>query len=342
MATTYTPNYNLAQPEVGGELDTWGGLLNADFGILDTALKAVSDVANAALPKAGGTIAGQLVVTSGGTAFTVNKAASGSDNRIDGDTNLVRRWSLILGDSTAEAANGGSNFVLARYNDGGSVVGIPLAISRLTGAATLEVRPSWAGLTPYDTGNFNPGNYAALAGATFTGDVNISGSVALKVNTGNFYVGAGGAGAFNGNGAYVAWNRIGAGETDIINHRGGGPGGFLFYNTDGTTYTVLSNLTSGGVWTATDFQSTSDARLKTDVQPLTNATERLKLARPRTYRKEGRPEAGFIAQEVQAVLATAVADRGDGMLTVSLGQLTALVAAVVLEVEARVSALELV
>lgn len=48
MADSTTPNYGLTKPENGASADTWGTKLNADMDILDTALKAVSDVADAA------------------------------------------------------------------------------------------------------------------------------------------------------------------------------------------------------------------------------------------------------------------------------------------------------
>jgi hypothetical protein len=44
-----------------------------------------------------------------------------------------------------------------------------------TGNVTLTNRPTFAGNTPWDSGNFNPANYALLAGATFTGAVEFNG-----------------------------------------------------------------------------------------------------------------------------------------------------------------------
>lgn len=35
---------------------------------------------------------------------------------------------------------------------------------------------------------------------------------------------------------------------DLICHKGGGAGGFNFYNTDGTTYTFLTGVDSTGKW----------------------------------------------------------------------------------------------
>lgn len=40
MATTYTPTYNLAKPEVGAAADVWGGLLNDDIDAIDAGMAA--------------------------------------------------------------------------------------------------------------------------------------------------------------------------------------------------------------------------------------------------------------------------------------------------------------
>ncbi|WP_155625839.1 hypothetical protein [Burkholderia vietnamiensis] len=56
MADTFTPFLNLTKPEVGGDPDTWGTLLNSDLDKID---------ANAALnmPKSGGTFTGQVTIS---------------------------------------------------------------------------------------------------------------------------------------------------------------------------------------------------------------------------------------------------------------------------------------
>lgn len=57
-----TPNYGWTIPTVGGNLGSWGSVLNTLSIAVDAVVKAVSDVANAALAKAGGTMTGLLTL----------------------------------------------------------------------------------------------------------------------------------------------------------------------------------------------------------------------------------------------------------------------------------------
>jgi hypothetical protein len=78
MPDTTTTNYALTKPQDGASNDTWGPKINTDLDTIDTTMKAISDVANAALPKAGGTMTGQLNIKNGTLALSAIATGSGA------------------------------------------------------------------------------------------------------------------------------------------------------------------------------------------------------------------------------------------------------------------------
>lgn len=354
MADTYTTYYNLTKPQVGGDPDTWGGLLNSNFDTIDSTMHGISVVANAALPLAGGTLTGQVSSIPSAALGSVagnyyipfiftQSDGSNSDNLVLQHTRAAAGsdWTTAVISLYRKVDTSPQGFIQFGETTGGTGLAfgagstIFLSMSG-AGAWNFTSRPSFNGATPWDSSNLNPSNYALLSGATFSG--------ALQAASGFKAVGA--TTAFNGQGAYVGWNRSATGvsgslngETDFINHKGSGTGGFAFWNTDATTYTQLSSLDQNGKWQAADFSATSDKRLKDNVRPLRRGVDELKRMLPREYVKGGREEVGFIAQEVQKVLPEAVSVGMGGFLGVSYGQVTALLARAILEIDARLSLL---
>jgi hypothetical protein len=90
--STLTTNYSLQKPAVGGETDAWGGELNANMDTIDTTMKAISVVANAALPAS--TYVASDILTK---IKTVDGAGSGLDaDTLDGqDSTFYRSASNI-------------------------------------------------------------------------------------------------------------------------------------------------------------------------------------------------------------------------------------------------------
>ena len=83
MADTYTPNFNLIEPSIGGDVDTWGQLLNSNFDTIDTALASIR---SGALPLAGGTLTGPLVLAADPAAAMQAATRRYVDNSLSGGT----------------------------------------------------------------------------------------------------------------------------------------------------------------------------------------------------------------------------------------------------------------
>jgi hypothetical protein len=73
-----TTNYSWNMPEPGGSGGVWGTILNIALQAIDTVLKAVSDVANAALPKTGGELTGNIKILSDTYTATALGEVSGA------------------------------------------------------------------------------------------------------------------------------------------------------------------------------------------------------------------------------------------------------------------------
>ena len=85
-----------------------------------------------------------------------------------------------------------------------------------------------------------------------------------------------------------------------------------FYNTLGGVVGSVSNTS-----TTTSYNTSSDYRLKTDVQPMTGATDRLKALNPVNFEwiADGTRVDGFLAHEAQEVVPEAVTGTKDAMTT---------------------------
>src|SRR4249920_468815 len=79
--------------------------------------------------KACDTMTGALSISAANAELDLNKSASGQANYLQGMTNGLKRWSLRLGDTTAESgSNVGSDFVLARFTNAGAEIDTPLLV----------------------------------------------------------------------------------------------------------------------------------------------------------------------------------------------------------------------
>lgn len=131
MSDTTTANYAWVKPEVGASADTWGTKNNVTLDSQDATVKAVSDVANAALPKAGGTMTGAILGTqfSGTSGMGVQGVSVGS-----GATTTIY--------NVPASSSDGVYLVFATFGTGQGIVGVfavsggvPGTIARLTDTA---------------------------------------------------------------------------------------------------------------------------------------------------------------------------------------------------------------
>jgi hypothetical protein len=81
--------------------------------------------------------------------------------------------------------------------------------------------------------------------------------------------------------------------------------------------TIAGNKTVNGTVTATNFITTSDKRIKSEIEPIENALETISKFTSYEYFKNNQKEAGFIAQEIKEVLPYTVYENEDGYLTMS-------------------------
>jgi hypothetical protein len=103
-------------------------------------------------------------------------------------------------------------------------------------------------------------------------------------------------------------------------------------------------LSASSLYATGEITAFSDARVKTDIELISNALEKVEAIRGVTYTRtdaphEGVRQAGVIAQEVELVLPEVVKTNEDGMKSVAYGNLTALLIEAVKELSAQNKAL---
>uniref|UniRef100_A0A6C0CLH8 Peptidase S74 domain-containing protein n=1 Tax=viral metagenome TaxID=1070528 RepID=A0A6C0CLH8_9ZZZZ len=138
-----------------------------------------------------------------------------------------------------------------------------------------------------------------------------------------------------GQGTIINWNNSGGnGETDFINSKGGGTGGFNFYNIASdptppptTTPDPLMTISSTGIVTATSFNPASDVRLKENITNLDNSLDKICNIRGVNYNWKNdetkTKTAGVIAQEVLEQIPEAVNNSDSEKLSVNYNSIIA-------------------
>jgi hypothetical protein len=130
---------------------------------------------------------GDIVVSGSGSVWTIGSAYSAqwmpkTGGTLTGDITISRTNPVINFQNTSGTANNTrarivntlDTFVLQSRNDDNSAKATLLNFNLATGVGTFFTRPMFNANTPWDSGNFDPADYAARTGASFSGNISIN------------------------------------------------------------------------------------------------------------------------------------------------------------------------
>ena len=117
--------------------------------------------------------------------------------------------------------------------------------------------------------------------------------------------------------------------------------GFTPANKAGDSFTGSISV-SGSITATGDITAYSDARLKTDIETITGALDRVRKLRGVTFsrRDTGNRGVGLIAQELASIVPEAVMTHEDGLLSVAYGNLVGVLIEAVKDLADKVERLE--
>jgi len=188
VADAYTP-LGFTKPEIGGSTSTWGNKWNTNLDSIDTEIRDLQAgvAANGSLAAtkyniAGGTITGSVTINSANPSLNLRKTADSQNTGLFGRSSTgALRWALYPGNGTTESGgNAGTNFAIARYDDAGTQLSIPVTIARSTGIVSMHNGVSIAagatvanGLTVSSGGASVTGSLAVAGSGSVAGDLQV-------------------------------------------------------------------------------------------------------------------------------------------------------------------------
>jgi len=252
-------------------------------------------------------------------------------------------------------ANASASFVVDHGNDYGIYTGyvnstndaIGIAATRtLGGVLPLSLQP-FGGNVGIGTSSPSTTLHVYDAGAGGDGTVHIGGTSSAA--TGQLFYEVSGATYLRLKNTYRSTSANAYMEFDAGYHRFlTGTGGSEAMRID-SSGNLLVGSTSGsdkvtvnGTVSATNFNTTSDATLKTNVETLTGSLDAVKSLRGVSFDwiENGNSEVGVIAQEVEAVLPDVVSTNDQGIKSVKYGNMVALLIEAMKEQQAQIDELK--
>lgn len=301
-----------------------------------------------------------VVINSGSFNYiTATTASFGFINYVTGSATLIGDAFVVVNSNTPSQRYSG----LATYDSGSTNVTASFFFDSITndwnyeydnmGAVDYGVAMFGPEYTVQGTPVYNTNNRLVKAdGGHHLLDSNISDNgTTVQVYSNIIITGSVSGSTYYGDGS----NLTGITSTDItsLNSKSGswdtavtwGDHSLAGYLTSYSETDTLQTVTTRGATTTTtitaaNFITTSDRRLKSDIEPLKDGLDTIKKFVSYEYTKGGVQDAGFMAQEVQEAIPYAIAEGGDGFLTMRDRPVLAYMHKAILELEARLAAIE--
>jgi hypothetical protein len=332
------------------------------FDTTDYATAAQGTTADAALPKAGGTLTGDLslgdaVKATFGASDDLQIYHDGSNSRISdvGTGNLIIRGSAGTYIQSVNGENGVvvlENGAALLYHNGAEKLATTAAGINVTGnvivSGTVDGRDVATDGSKLD---------GIATGATANGTVTGSGTTS-GTNTGDQTSVSGSSGSCTGNAATATALAYGVGTVHEVGryldmHGGTGAPTDFDVRLDAGPGTgtggagTLNIAASGGLVCSGDVTAFSDARIKDNVEVIPDALSKVKQLNGYTFTRNDSEDTtkrytGVIAQEVLTVLPEAVVlgETSEDTMSVAYGNMMGLMIEAIKELEAKVEALE--
>lgn len=347
MANTYTPTYNLIQPEVGADTNAWGTHLNTDLTTIDTHM--LSRALTTSQTAAGPMVFGQTLRVNGsvtfdstalvtgnttlsGTLSTAGAATFSSTLAVTGAVTLSSTLA-VTGNTTLSgtlAVSGATTLASNGLNVGSGQLAVSGGNVSMSGNLAVTGTSAFTGNAAFSTlsasGAATLSSTLAVTGATTLNaatTINLASAGALNINT---------SGTLNGlrfySGATIT-GQLGASTT------------YPFYVSNASGTAMIYSDTSGNFTATANISAYSDAKLKTNVRTIDDALSLVEQLRGVYYDRidSGEEGIGVIAQELRNVFPQAVHEN-DGTLAVSYGNLVGPLIEAIKILSARVKKLE--